>query len=366
MKDPDAKVRSAAAEALGFFPNHSDDVKKALIDLLNDPDASPRRAAILALGRVGEGDQSVEKLIKKYVSDSDKQTHVNATIAMALMGKWNDDDIPILAEALGAENESTAKGASKALSMIGEQKPEKVIPVLVETLDSKTPGAAVHALPALKKLKKHAGSALPKIIAMYEKSDEDTKSDILDTVSAIDESGDFAVPICLKALKASNPLDRREALIALMRFRSKAHAFFDSLVEELKDKDVENRLLALGLIRGLGPDLSKAAPEIIKLLADSDMRIKNSAISTLGSIKSPSPEIIEALQNALNDRDYRTRIAAVNALRVVGKSDPSRIKPLLEKALNSESYDPVKRLITAALEEFQISQSSKPKGDGGL
>jgi HEAT repeat protein len=361
LKDPDPKVRSAAAEALGFFPNHSDDVKKALIAVLNDPDVSPRRAAVLALGRVGERDHSVEELVKKYLDDPDKQTQMNATIAMALLGTWDEKEIPTLGEALGNKNESTAKGASKALSMIGEQNPEKVIPVLVEALDSKTPVAAVHALPALKKLKKQAGPALPKIIAMYEKSDEDTRSDILDAVSAIDESGDFAVPICLKALREDNPLDRREALIALMRFRSKAPTFFDSLVEELKDKDVENRLLALGLIRGLGPDLGKAAPEIIQLLTDPDMRVRNSAISTLGSIKSPRAEVIEALQKALNDRDYRTRVAAVNALRVIGKSEPERVTPILEQALGAESYDPVKRLETAALEELKnTSVATKP------
>ncbi|MGP8282857.1 MAG: HEAT repeat domain-containing protein, partial [Desulfomonilaceae bacterium] len=182
-----------------------------------------------------------------------------------------------------------------------------------------------------------------------------------DAVSAIDESGDFAVPICLKALKENNPLDRREALIALMRFRTKAPAFFDSLIEELKDKDIENRLLALGLIRGLGTDLGKAAPEIIPLLTDPDMRVRNSAISTLGSIKSPPAEVVEALQKALNDKDYRTRIAAVNALRVIGKSEPERITPILEQALSTESYDPVKRLETAALEELKnTSVATKP------
>ena len=226
-------------------------------------------------------------------------------IAMALLGKWREDDAPALAKALGSSNESTAKGASKALSMIGEQKPDTVVPLLIEALSAKTPVSAVHALPALKKLKKVSVSALPKIVEMYDKSDPDTKSDILDAVSAIDDSGDFAVPVCLKALKESNPLDRREALIALMRFESRASTFFDAVVEELEDKDIRNRLLALGIIRGLGPECAQSRDTDNDAAGRFGYACENSAISSLGAMKLPFSEVILGLEKALKDKDHR-------------------------------------------------------------
>ncbi|MFA6223495.1 MAG: HEAT repeat domain-containing protein [Desulfomonilaceae bacterium] len=143
-----------------------------------------------------------------------------------------------------------------------------------------------------------------------------------------------------------------------MRFRSKAPAFLDVISGELKDKDVENRLLALGIIRGLGPNADKVAPEILKLLEDPDMRVKVAAISTLGAIKSPSTTVMVGLEKALKDKDYRTRVAAINALKALGESAPAKVTPVLEQALSSESYDPVKRLITAAVEELKKTKSS--------
>ena len=351
-------MRSAAAEALGFFPNHSDEVKKALIATLKDPEPDPRRSAILALGRVGEQDSSIEELIRIRMNDPDDQTRINATISMTLLGKGNDEVIPILAKSLSNSNESVAKGSSKALSLIGEKKPDLVIPVLLEALNAATPVAAVHALPALKKLKKEAAAALPRIVEMYDKSDTETKLDILDAVAVIDESGDYAIPICLKALKEENPLDRREALISLMRFRAGASTFFDAVVEELEDKDVENRVLALGILRGSGASLTKAAPQIARMVDDPDMRVKNSAIATLGSMNPPSTINLDALRRALKDKDYRTRIAAVNALRTLGASDPEQITPVLKDALESESYDPVKRILTATIEDLKKNNSS--------
>ena len=38
-----------------------------------------------------------------------------------------------------------------------------------------------------------------------------------------------------------------------MRFRTKANLFMDSLIEALKDTDLENKLLVINIIRGLGP-----------------------------------------------------------------------------------------------------------------
>lgn len=342
---------------MGFFPNHSQELKIALIATLNDPEPEPRRAATLALGRVGDKDSSVPDLVKNRLNDPDEQTRVNATISMTLLGQWSDDVIPILAKSLGHTNESVARGASKALFIIGEKKPELVVPLLIQALSPETPVSAVHALPALKKLKAASSEALPKIVAMYDKADNDTKADILDAVSVIDESGDYAIPLSLKLLKEENPLDRREALISLMRFRTKAPTFFDAVVEALKDKDVENKLLALGILRGSGEDLTKAAPEIVALVDDPDMRLRISAINTLGSIPSPPTVILETLQKKLGDKDYRVRIAAVKAISIIGMSEPQQIVPVLKNAIESESYDPVKRLLNSTIHDLEKNAS---------
>lgn len=360
LKDSSVKVRSAAAEALGFFPK-DDKALSALLEAYSDPDVEVRRSTVLSLGRLCQGDSTIEELISKKLQDEDRLLRSNAVIALALMGKYDDSTLPQLADSLSSPSESTAKAAARALGSIGPDKPEQVLPLLIKALDDKDSNAAKHALPALRKMKKEASPALPKIAAMFNGSDASTRSEILDTVSALDEKGDFSLPIFIKSLESSDPIDRKEALIGLLRFKSGWREFLAPLISMLDDPETENRMVMVGILKGIANDSDQAASALTTMTSDPDIRVKNSAISALSLIKKPSNIVLEALTKSLGDKDHRVRMASIGSLRRLGVDIPNQVIPILNDALTSESYDPAKRLIKAALEELELNKQENAK-----
>ncbi|MGD9817499.1 MAG: HEAT repeat domain-containing protein [Desulfomonilaceae bacterium] len=360
LKDPHSKVRSAASEALGSFPK-DDRALSALIEVVFDPDIEVRRSTVLSLGRMGQGDAGVEELIRQRLNDEDSLIRSNSIIALAMMGIYEESTIPKLTEALASPKEATAKAAGRALASIGPEKPELVLPLLIKALDDRESNAPKYALPALRKMKKTASSALPKIASMFSDADPATRSEILDTVSALDEKGDYSLPIFIKSLDSDDPIDRKEALIGLLKFRSNWRDFIVPLMRMLDDPDVENRLVVVGILKNIINDSDQAAGALISLTDDQDIRVKNSAISALSQSKNPSKEILLALGKTVNDKDHRVRIASIGSLRRLGMDTPDMIIPILSDALGNENYDPAKRLIKAALEELEMTKQGTSK-----
>lgn len=360
LKDTSPKVRSAAAEALGAFPK-DDNAFSALLLAHKDPAIEVRRSTVLSLGRLSQGDANVEGLLRQTLTDEDPMLRSNALVALALMGKYDEADLPQIATALASSSESTAKAAARALGAIGVEKPDKTLPLLMKALDDQDSNAAKHALPALRKMKKDAAPALPKIAAMFAGSDAATRSDVLDTVAALDEKGDYSLPIFVKSLESSDAIDRKEALIGLLKFKSSWREFIAPLIGMLDDPEVENRMVVVGILKGIANESDQAASALTSMTSDADIRVKNSAISALSQLKNPSGEVLLALSKTVTEKDHRVRMASIGSLRRLGVDVPDQVIPILNEALNQESYDPAKRLIKAALEELELNRQGGAK-----
>ena len=97
-----------------------------------------RRAAILALGNLGKGNSKVEEALTKFTQDPDPVTRLDAIVAMAELGKMDSSAIPTLMNALGSEKETTNRAATKALRQYAEEKPQDVMPGLLENFGQET------------------------------------------------------------------------------------------------------------------------------------------------------------------------------------------------------------------------------------
>ncbi|HMK35629.1 MAG TPA: HEAT repeat domain-containing protein [Desulfomonilaceae bacterium] len=204
-------------------------------------------------------------------------------------------------------------------------------------------------------MKTQAVPALQKIAALYDKAEPMDRIEIVDALVAIDTHGDHALPVLIKALKEPDPQDRKEALMSVLRFRSKADEFLGPLSDSLSDSDLENRLLTIGIIKGLGEKGVKAVPKLIVLIDDPDLRVRNAAISALGAFP-PEPNIFQALDKAMKDRDSRVRMTAIGILRRIGTADPQKASVILEQALAAETNDQTKRSISSALDSLKKPQ----------
>jgi HEAT repeat protein len=330
-----------------------------LTPALGDENAEVRRTAIVSLGKLGKGNASVEEAVRKFSDDADPLMRTSSMVALAEMGKIDESEYPQLFKALGGDDKITAGSAGRVLSELAVTKPDELLPLILDFLDKAESRSIGPALPALKKLKGKADSALPKVAALYDAADPKTRLDIIDTLTAMDVEGNYAIPVLTKALKEPDAVDRREALVAMSRYRKKADFFIDALINALKDKDPENRWMALGMIRGAGQAGVKAVPELTALIQDPDYRVRGNAVTTLADFNPPPPEVLGPLGNALKDKDQRMRSLAVSALLRVGKTHPQEVIATFESALTAESYDPVKRRITSALQQLREKPAEK-------
>jgi HEAT repeat protein len=347
------KVRRNAAEALGYFPKDADKSVPHLKGCLGDNEKTVRNAAILSLGRVGQGMPEVSEALSKLSKDPDDETRLNVLVALAELGQTQEQDIPVLVDALSSQYQETAKGAVRALSQLGSSTPEKVLPGIIQILEERKMPASTHALRVLRSMKQAANPALPHIVTLYEAVDPKTKIDILEALTIIDDKGEFAVPILRKALQDPASESRKEALIRLMRFRSRPDVLLGPVRDVLKDPDTENRLLAIAIVRGFGKDGVSALPDLIGLTKDPDVRVRSAALTALVVFRPVSDDVIAVLAKNVKDGDSRIRTAAINAMRNVGPENAGKVVPILREALNTEKNSPTKRLMESVLESLE-------------
>lgn len=354
-------MRKNAAESLGFFYSAGEKAVPKLLDVLGDQNVEVRRAAIQSLGRLRKGGPEVVAALNGFTKDPDALIRTNAVVALAAMGQVDDAVIPKIVEAMGSKDKATAKAAGRVLGNLGKKNPEKVLPSMLDILEKKQEPLTGYAVNVLRGMRGAAVPALPKLAALFDVADPDTKLDIIDALIAIDKKGDYAIPVLVKGLQATNPVDRKEALIGLIRYRNKADRFIEALVGALKDPQAENRFVAIGIVRGLGDQSSKVVPELINLTEDPEYRVRRAAISTLSAIKPLSPDVIPALEKALkNNKDYRTRSAAAEALGRLGKASPDRVIKILEGARHLEKDERIKKRIVLQLRRLERNRPATP------
>jgi HEAT repeat protein len=320
-----------------------------LLARLSDDKVEVRRSAIQSLGRLGKGNHSVEEALHKFLDDPDPLVKLNAVVAMASVGKPDESAIPTLLTAIGSKDEATAKAAGLVLTDMAVEKPDKVLPGLMGLLDGKEEPSVINSLKVLRLMKVAAAPAIPKISALYDTANTPVRMEILDTLAAVDNDGSQALPTLVKALKAPEPMVRKEGLIRTMRFRSKADLFMEPLIESLKEGDVENRVLAIGIVRGLGEQGLKAVPTLETLAEDPNVRIRTAAISALANFRPPPQDVLDTLSRTLKDSELDVKLATVGALRQLGYAYPDKVTGLLQSALQEEKNEQARRSMAATL-----------------
>jgi HEAT repeat protein len=116
LGDEDAKVREAAAQAVGQMGS---DALPALVSMLAHPDKYVRRNAVWALGKLGPVARPALRDLCKALKDADPRTATGAAQSLGNLGADGVDSIPALTEAMRGTNIVLCRLAAKALSQIG-------------------------------------------------------------------------------------------------------------------------------------------------------------------------------------------------------------------------------------------------------
>lgn len=116
LKDDDAKVREAAAQAVGLM---GPDALPALTGMLAHHDKYVRRNAVWALGKLGAVARPALRDLCHALKDADPRTASGAAQALGNMGGVAGEAVAPLAEAMRGTNIVLCRLAAKALSQIG-------------------------------------------------------------------------------------------------------------------------------------------------------------------------------------------------------------------------------------------------------
>jgi HEAT repeat protein len=90
---------------------------------------------------------------------------------------------------------------------------------------------------------------------------------------------------------------------------------------------------AENMLESMGSD---AAPSLLKLLDDPDLRVRSSVLMTLGQVASSGPEIVPALMEAAQKGDANLRLTAMTALGIAGP-EARAAAPALSVAVKDRS-----------------------------
>lgn len=325
------------------------------MELLHDHNSAVRCSAAIALGKLDRESSKVAQVLNDMGRDGDSRTQMSVIIALALLGEADEGTIPALIEATGGEEKSTAEAAAIALKRLVRKQPERLLPDLMDALKEAEGKQAERIVRVLRSMGPLASEALPLMQTLYEKLDTTGRKTLLSAVTAMDKKGEKALPILKMGLGDPDPQVRRESLIGFLKYRGRPELFLNEMAESLEKEEPKNRILILGILRGLRDKAKAALPAVIACCKNSDPSVRIAALNTLSVISEASAGILAACGESLSDQHVKVRCAAVKALTELGKNQRTSVMELLEKALSREQHEKTRRCIESALSRLARS-----------
>jgi hypothetical protein len=134
-----------------------------------------------------------------------------------------------------------------------------------------------------------------------------------------------AIPVLIRSTHDDDSSVRMCAAEALKRIGIATPEAVEALNRALSDPDGSVQITAVQALYDLGKPATNAVPVLIQLTRNKDVGVRCSAVQTLGEKGTNSPEIVEALKQALNDEAEKfVPPLAREALKKIEARDRSR------------------------------------------
>jgi HEAT repeat protein len=268
----DPRIRLASIRAMEAAGSNARVAAPALIRALKDPDRRVRLAAASALAQFEPGVEGVLPLLLGALED-DRASAAERGWAGVALSHYG----PRARPALGYMLELLRSGdATFALAEMGPA----AIPGVTEALSDKDAAVRRRAARVLRLLGPAARSAVPQLTARLKDSDPDVRSEAASALGAID--GEKAIPVLRAMLQEDKAASKAaaEALCALGQKEGAAHlpngspslnvlrlpAMWDHLSKSVLDRDVEGSgteiLVELGERAGMCAEVSPEASQL--------------------------------------------------------------------------------------------------------
>ena len=297
VTETDTESSSARVASSPRSPARDSTVVAALIGRLRDEDAQVRRAAADALGKF-EDTRAVPALVAAL---ADREAEVRAAAASALASFKDPRAIRGLTALLTDASRDVRKQALDALSEYESGvSASDVVPILRDA-DAELRHSAAHALGQLNDLS--AGAALAPLVR---DPSPEVRAAAIESIARLHDATHASAIV--PALTDPNTAVRRQALDALDELRSPIPEA--TLLALLRDRDADVREKAAE-VAGERSVLA-AIPSLRRMFDDPDEEVREEAVSALSEMASDAAA--DALRAALDSKDAKVRRAAVEAL----------------------------------------------------
>ncbi|HMF13031.1 MAG TPA: HEAT repeat domain-containing protein, partial [Gemmataceae bacterium] len=351
LKDPDGRVRSAAARAFGCFGRDAESAVEELEATLGDPDLEAAAQAASSLGRIG-AKTAVPALIRAF-KHGEGDLPYTAADALAELAPRSKGVVSALTAALGKVDYEKRVHAARALARIGRPA-AAAVPALVAALADDDPDAASLATPDLRaQVRLEAAVALALIDGRVDAAlnvllssvppplgrrtgitrPDDPWSLRDDVLDALDRLGKSALPPLLARLENVEQ-DRAFAAWALAVLGAEAKSAGTALEKALNDADPFVRLVAASSSWRIGRQGALVVPVILDALANTRPAACQQAIDSRGNSDEPYRAALSLLLRGIGEPAVPFLVRALDA--AAEAADPAFCRALAAIALDSE------------------------------
>ena len=376
LKEKNELVQADIIKALDKNLSGTDRSLPPLLTLLQNPSVEVRTITAKVLGSYHDP-VVVDPLIHAL---KDTDWHVAAAAALSLQGwvKEKPDVITALIEVMITDNFALIRDrAADALGPVADD--EKVAAALVKAIGAPERDGRFHAMQAIIGAK--AVNTFPLLTALRDHPNPDVRATVVNIYGQI--GGVDQVPALVEATSDVDPRVELAAVNALHRLKDRGG--FQSLLVKLNDKDPHVRAAVTRALGDMGD--KSAVPKILPLIHDPNGFVRDAAAEALGklgdrSAVAPLIQILSA-QNSTNGYSdglligtglgftagwqltaAQTRTRAAQALGVLQTQAPEAVDALID-ALKDK--DPIFRATVAtALGMIRAPRSVDPLQDAIL
>lgn len=321
------ELRTEAAHALAQIGPAA---VPSLVGVLKDDDPFTRCEAARALARIGPDAAEAVRPLAEALNDDDALIRATAAYALGEIGSAAREAVAALIGRL-SDTDKVRKEVIRALGRMGPA----AVPDLVRALKD-TPVFVRHgAAYALGLIGPEAGEAVPDLGRLLKDPDAGVRAVAAAALAEIGPEAGAVTDALVAALADKTPEVRAQSQAALARVGAPA---VPALLHALLVKKATVRYRVLFVLGQIGPQARKAVNALIDALDDRDPRIVSLAALALGEIGPEARDAIRPLKGLFRSSSAEVRGSAALA---VAKIDPGEDHPFQELHRQLKQFHPV-------------------------